>query len=160
MLPTLWPQDLIYADPLGGAQPGDLVVVRHPFRPLRLVKRLAERTPSGRLRVLGDHSDAFASQDSRGFGGLKPDALQGRVVLVRRKAPPQGLVLRTLADAAPSELRAALAEASLRLAGEADAYGCEAHLEVALSADALWLTASAGALAWLESEWLKGWLAG
>jgi len=158
MVPTLWPKDLIYADPQGGAAVGDLVVVRHPFRPIRLVKRLTERTPSGRLRVLGDTSDAFATQDSRGFGPLKPQALEGRVVLVRRKGPRQARPLSSLAEAAPDALRSSLSGDSLRLAGDPDPYGCEAHLEVALGDEALWLTASPGGLPWLRSEWLKRWL--
>ena len=102
MLPTLRPRDLIYADPDQRApRPGDLVICRHPFKPLLLVKRLAERSPSGRLRVLGDHPDCWESQDSRGFGLLRPPALEGRVVLVRRRerAPQAGLA--ALAERAP-----------------------------------------------------------
>lgn len=165
MLPTLWPRDLIYLDPEGEAAPGDLVVVRHPFRPLRLVKRLAARSAEGRLRVLGDHPEAYASQDSRGFGELAPDALEGRVVLVRRKAELAGreLALEELATRAPGTLRQALGEdgRSLRLASEVDAYGCEAHLELAYGqSGSLWLTASPGGLPWLEAGWLQGWLRG
>jgi nickel-type superoxide dismutase maturation protease len=157
MVPTLWPGDLIYADPQSEVAPGDLVVVQHPFRPLRLVKRLEARTPSGRLRVLGDHVDATATQDSRGFGPLKPAALEGRVVLARRKAPLGG-DLATLAEVAPEHLRRDLSEDSLRLAGEPDAYGCEAHLEVARGEQALWLTASPGGLPWLSAGWLRSWV--
>lgn len=158
MVPTLWPGDLIYADPQSEVAPGDLVVVQHPFRPLRLVKRLAEQTPSGRLRVLGDNPDATATQDSRGFGPLKPPACQGRVVLVRRKGPAGG-DLASLAEAAPQELSRELAGDSLRLAGEVDRYGCEAHLEVAQGEAALWLTASPGGLPWLRAAWLLDWVA-
>lgn len=160
MFPTLHPKDLIYADPEGGAELGDLVVVAHPFRPIRLVKRLAERSPSGRLQVRGDHPDAFESQDSRGFGALRPDALQGRVVLVRRKVRAVPAPFKALAEAAPKALRSALAPdgSSLRLAGAKDPRGCEAHLEVAHGSDALWLTTSSAALSWLQAPWLTAWL--
>jgi nickel-type superoxide dismutase maturation protease len=161
MLPTLRPGDLIYADPeQRDPDSGDLVVCRHPFRPLRLVKRLVERSPSGRLRVLGDHPNAWESQDSRGFGLLKPGALEGRVVLLRRRESAQGRCLRSLGDRAPGDLLRTLTATSLRLAGAQDAHGCEAHLELTLDPDGLWLTASASALPWLQATWLTDWLLG
>ncbi|MBL4845580.1 MAG: hypothetical protein JKY65_08650 [Planctomycetes bacterium] len=159
MLPTLKPGDLIYADPQEREpSPGDLVICRHPFKPLRLVKRLAERSPSGRLRVLGDHRDAWESQDSRGFGLLRPSALEGRVVLVRRRQAPPTASLAALAARAPRVLQSALCESSLRLAGALDSYGCEAHLELRPESQGLWLTASVAALPWLQAEWLTTWL--
>jgi nickel-type superoxide dismutase maturation protease len=70
---------------------GDIVVLAHPGRPaLDVVKRVVlgpgERTPEGRRLgsdewfVLGDRP--AASTDSRHFGPVAGDAIEGRVLLV------------------------------------------------------------------------------
>ena len=69
MLPTLRPGDRVLALRLFRARPGDLVVVRDPRRPDRLVvKRVAEVGPAGST-VLGDNPQA--STDSRSFGPVR-----------------------------------------------------------------------------------------
>lgn len=57
---------------------GDLVVVRDPREPERLLlKRLDRRERDGAWLVLGDNADA--STDSRAFGPVTRDAILGRV---------------------------------------------------------------------------------
>lgn len=82
MLPTLTEGQQVLVDP--GAyrrrppEPGDVVVVRHPFRSdMKLIKRVASLEPGGGLRVVGDNPEA--STDSRTLGIVAPQLLEGRV---------------------------------------------------------------------------------
>lgn len=65
---------------LRSPRPGDVVVLRDPeVRERYLVKRVAERTSSGRRAryvVLGDNPEA--SRDSRTFGPVPRSAIIGR----------------------------------------------------------------------------------
>lgn len=66
MRPALEPGDRVVAVRARRARPGDVVVVRDPRHPARLlVKRVAEKGPGG-VVVLGDNP--AASTDSRAFG--------------------------------------------------------------------------------------------
>lgn len=66
MLPTLQGGDRVLAVVRARPRPGDLVVVRDPRRPVRLlVKRVADVDLNG-ITVLGDNPGA--STDSRSFG--------------------------------------------------------------------------------------------
>lgn len=83
MEPAFADGDLVVLDP--GAfrgrppRPGEVVVARHPYRGVHLVKRVATVGADGRVRVVGDASDL--STDSRSFGALSPDRILGRVTL-------------------------------------------------------------------------------
>jgi nickel-type superoxide dismutase maturation protease len=86
MEPALSPGDwLLVRRPVrpGGAlriRPGQLVIARHPHRPdLLLVKRAARRMPGG-WWLESDNPDA-AAVDSRRFGPVPPDLVEGRVLL-------------------------------------------------------------------------------
>lgn len=57
-------------------RPGDVVVFHQPGYG-RLIKRVARIEPCGRLYVLGSGE---GSVDSRAFGPIYPDALQGVVL--------------------------------------------------------------------------------
>ncbi|MGH9282075.1 MAG: S26 family signal peptidase, partial [Acidimicrobiales bacterium] len=82
MRPTLAPGDRVVAVRAGRVRAGQLVVVRDPRRPSRLlVKRVTEAGPLG-YAVAGDN--AAASTDSRSFGPVP--AVWGRVVY--RYHPP------------------------------------------------------------------------
>lgn len=59
---------------------GDIVLVRHPYRGVHLVKRVAAKDRDGRLWVMGDADDG--STDSRSFGAISPDRLLGRATAV------------------------------------------------------------------------------
>jgi nickel-type superoxide dismutase maturation protease len=59
---------------------GDVVVVRDPRRPARLLIKRIEATAGGEgYRVLGDHPEA--STDSRAFGPVSRDQILGKVWL-------------------------------------------------------------------------------
>ncbi len=84
MLPTLEPGDRLVVLRSFAPKAGDLVAVRDPDEPSRLlVKRLIAREP-GRLTVVGDN--AASSRDSRAFGPVARRDLVGRAVY--RYHPP------------------------------------------------------------------------
>jgi len=59
-------------------QPGDIVVVRHPYQSgLWIIKRVVEVLDDGRFRLAGDNPGE--SSDSRAFGPMSPALLLGRV---------------------------------------------------------------------------------
>ena len=61
-------------------RPGRLVIARHPGRPdLLLVKRAARREPGGWW--LESDNPGAGAVDSRSFGPVPPDLIEGRVVL-------------------------------------------------------------------------------
>ena len=64
-------------------RPGDVVVLRDPVEPSRLlVKRVSVTGPDDRVVVLGDNRES--SRDSRHFGPVDVGAIVGRVVLRTR----------------------------------------------------------------------------
>lgn len=82
MYPTLRDGDVVTVHPDAYATDrpavGHLVLVHHPFKKdVRMVKRVGEVLPDGRVFVVGDCP--LESEDSRGFGALRPDAVIGRV---------------------------------------------------------------------------------
>lgn len=86
MAPTLAPGDRMVA--IGGlaGRPGDIVAVRDPRDPSRLlVKRVGAVEVDRRLHLSGD--DPSASTDSRSFGPVSPALVAGRVVW--RYWPPE-----------------------------------------------------------------------
>lgn len=81
MKPTLWPGDRVLALRHCRVAPGDLVVVRDPRHPDRLlVKRVAAVAGDGTGRVTLEGDNPGASTDSRAFGDVEPSAVVGRVV--------------------------------------------------------------------------------
>ena len=80
MRPTLEPGDFVlvneraFDDKTPAVQ--DLVLARHPFRDLLIVKRVSQ-VDDGRLSLRGDN-DA-ESMDSRGFGSVAMSQVIGRV---------------------------------------------------------------------------------
>jgi nickel-type superoxide dismutase maturation protease len=94
MLPALQPGDwlLVLRPVLAGRQlrirPGQVVIARHPGRPdLLLVKRAARREPAGWW--LESDNPGAGAVDSRRFGLVRPELVEGRVLLrywpVRRR---------------------------------------------------------------------------
>jgi nickel-type superoxide dismutase maturation protease len=84
MLPTLAPGDWLVAVPRRRIERGDVVVVRHPGRPMDLVKRVAglpgeEGLGPDRYVVVGDNP--ARSTDGRTFGAVGRDDIAGVVVL-------------------------------------------------------------------------------
>jgi len=81
MEPTLSDGDLLLVDPRAfsnrAPRPGEIIVARHPYRGVHMVKRVATVTNEGRVRVVGDNPEA--STDSRAWGALRPDRILGKV---------------------------------------------------------------------------------
>jgi nickel-type superoxide dismutase maturation protease len=78
MLPSLAPGDRLLVVKLRSPRPGDIVALRDPEEPGRmLVKRVVTVGPSG-VNVCGDNS--MASRDSRVFGPVRPEAVLGQAV--------------------------------------------------------------------------------
>jgi nickel-type superoxide dismutase maturation protease len=79
MAPTLRPGDRMLALVRFRGRPGDIVAVRDPRLPSRiLVKRVATVEADRSLRLHGDDPDA--STDSRSFGPVSATLVLGRVV--------------------------------------------------------------------------------
>jgi nickel-type superoxide dismutase maturation protease len=82
MSPLLQPGDEVLIDPRAyryqAPRPGDVVVVRHPYRTdVRLIKRVAAILEDGRCRLEGDNP--AESTDSRAFGSVSAEHIVGRV---------------------------------------------------------------------------------
>jgi inner membrane protease subunit 1 len=84
MLPTLRPGDRLLVARIGHAHEGDLVVVRDPRSPSRLVCKRVVSADARHIVVRGDNPDA--STDSRAFGPVPVEWVIGRVL--RRYYPP------------------------------------------------------------------------
>ena len=79
MRPTYRHGDWVVVLRTGRIRPGHVVAVRDPRQPERLiVKRVATRRTGG-WWLLGDDPDR--STDSRHFGPVPPELVEGRVVL-------------------------------------------------------------------------------
>jgi len=84
MMPVLAPGDRLVVVKLGAPRRGDVVALRDPQEPGRLlVKRVASVTASG-VDVRGDNPSH--SRDSRSFGPVSPSQLVGKAVY--RYFPP------------------------------------------------------------------------
>ncbi|WP_328391051.1 nickel-type superoxide dismutase maturation protease [Streptomyces sp. NBC_00400] len=87
MVPTLQPGDQLVVQYGAVVRPGDVVVLRHPFRQdLLIVKRVVRRRDGG-WWVQGDNP--FVENDSREFG-VVPDELVIARAWVRVR-PPRGI---------------------------------------------------------------------
>jgi len=83
MLPEVAPAERVLASRLaywlGRPRPGDLIVLRDPREPQRLLlKRVEKAEGAGSWSVVGDNTDA--STDSRTFGPVSKDLILGKVV--------------------------------------------------------------------------------
>jgi nickel-type superoxide dismutase maturation protease len=83
MRPTLEPGDRVLVLRFARPRAGDLVALRDPRKPERIVVKRVASVEGVALTVLGDNSDA--STDSRHFGPVSRDLVRGRVVF--RYAP-------------------------------------------------------------------------
>jgi nickel-type superoxide dismutase maturation protease len=82
MLSILKPGDEVLADPYAYRhrcpQPGEIVIARHPLHSdVHLIKRIKSVLDDGRCRLEGDNPTE--STDSRSFGLVAPEHIQGRV---------------------------------------------------------------------------------
>ncbi|MEV6125456.1 nickel-type superoxide dismutase maturation protease [Streptomyces violaceusniger] len=88
MQPTLYPGDQLVVRYGAPVRPGDVVVVRHPFRQdLLIVKRAVERREGG-WWVKGDNP--YVENDSREFGVVPDELVVARAWLRLRPRPGAG----------------------------------------------------------------------
>jgi nickel-type superoxide dismutase maturation protease len=85
MRPTLRPGDRLLVARLGHAKQGDIVVVRDPRSPSRLICKRVVSADARHIVVRGDNPDA--STDSRAFGPVPVEWVLGRVL---RRYYPRG----------------------------------------------------------------------
>lgn len=80
MMPGLAPGDFVLIDPRAyddrSPDEGEVVLIRHPYQPIEMVKRVSDVLDDG-IVVIGDNESA--STDSRAFGRIRRDQLLGRV---------------------------------------------------------------------------------
>ncbi|MCC2277661.1 MULTISPECIES: nickel-type superoxide dismutase maturation protease [Streptomyces] len=88
MVPTLNPGDQLLVQYGATVRPGDVVVLRHPFRQdLLIVKRAVERRAGG-WWVTGDNP--LVENDSREFGVVPEELVVARARLRLRRPPERG----------------------------------------------------------------------
>ncbi|WP_242705354.1 MULTISPECIES: nickel-type superoxide dismutase maturation protease [Streptomyces] len=88
MVPTLTPGDQLVVRYGAVVRPGDVVVMRHPFRQdLLIVKRAVERRAGG-WWVTGDNP--LVENDSREFGPVPDEFLVARAWVRLRRPPERG----------------------------------------------------------------------
>jgi nickel-type superoxide dismutase maturation protease len=121
MIPTLAPGDrLLVVPPHRPLRAGDLVALRDPELPARLLVKRVESVSDAGVQVRGDNDGA--SRDSRDFGAVGLDAVVGVAVYRyhprhragalagrgrggRRRAPSTGAKLPERVEQGPSRLR-------------------------------------------------------
>ncbi|MGD3105689.1 nickel-type superoxide dismutase maturation protease [Streptomyces sp. YGL11-2] len=87
MVPTLRPGDQLVVRYGAAVRPGDVIVLRHPFRQdLLIVKRAVERRDGG-WWVRGDNP--YVENDSREFGAVPDELVVARAWV--RVRPPRGV---------------------------------------------------------------------
>ncbi|MBO0655017.1 nickel-type superoxide dismutase maturation protease [Streptomyces triculaminicus] len=88
MVPTLTPGDQLVVRYGAVVRPGDVVVMRHPFRQdLLIVKRAVERRAGG-WWVTGDNP--LVENDSREFGPVPDEFVVARAWVRLRRPPERG----------------------------------------------------------------------
>lgn len=88
MQPTLYPGDQLVVRYGAPVRPGDVVVLRHPFRQdLLIVKRAVERREGG-WWVMGDNP--YVENDSREFGVVPDELVIARAWVRLRPLPGAG----------------------------------------------------------------------
>ncbi len=81
MVPTLMPGDEVAVDAKAKIFPGDIVVIRHPYKKdIVLIKRVVRIEPDGKLFLASDNPDG--STDSRAFGAVSLEYKKGKAVAV------------------------------------------------------------------------------
>lgn len=80
MLPTLKDGDKVLVKPGSHFEVGDIVLANHPYKKMRVIKRISEIS-DGRVSLVGDNPDE--STDSRTFGEVSSNDILGRVIAKR-----------------------------------------------------------------------------
>ncbi|MEO1429566.1 MAG: nickel-type superoxide dismutase maturation protease [Cyanobacteria bacterium J06633_8] len=81
MLPELQPGEEILYNPKAYRrklpQVGDIVVARHPYQPIQIIKRVAVVLADGSCFLIGDNTSS--STDSRSYGPIPLNKILGKV---------------------------------------------------------------------------------
>jgi inner membrane protease subunit 1 len=79
MSPTLRDGEVVLVDRKAKAEPGDIVVAKHPIeRASEIVKRVQQINEHGHYFLVGDNLED--SNDSRHFGAVTSEYIKGKVV--------------------------------------------------------------------------------
>ena len=79
MLPTLKDGDAVMIIATKSIEPGDVVLADHPYKSsVKILKRVSEIDGEGRYSLTGDNP--AESTDSRAFGSLSLECIQGKAV--------------------------------------------------------------------------------
>ncbi len=79
MSPTIEDGEIVLYDPRAEVNVGDIVMTPHPYmQSVKIVKRIREIHPDGGVVLVGDNPNE--STDSRTFGTISIDSVQGRIV--------------------------------------------------------------------------------
>lgn len=82
MEPTFYEGERVFASALicrvKNPRQGDVVILSHPFRNIRIIKRIKEVSPDDRYLVASDNS--LEGEDSRAFGAIKREQIIGKVL--------------------------------------------------------------------------------
>jgi nickel-type superoxide dismutase maturation protease len=79
MLPTLKDGDAVMIVSTGSVGPGDIVLANHPYKSsVKILKRVSRIDGKGRYSLAGDNQGE--STDSRAFGSLSIECIQGKAV--------------------------------------------------------------------------------
>lgn len=95
MTPTLADGEFVLVDTSVRPRAGELALAVHPHTGRLVVKRIAEELDAGWVAVTSDNP---AGTDSRSWGPLSPDRVQGRVSLILDR--PMAPLSRPPADVA------------------------------------------------------------
>ena len=57
--------------------PNDIVLFSHPYKRMKLVKRISHITDEGKYFMVGDNPDLLSSEDSHNFGPIAREKIIG-----------------------------------------------------------------------------------
>tara|TARA_B100000405_G_scaffold157236_1_gene109881 strand:- start:1152 stop:1409 length:258 start_codon:yes stop_codon:yes gene_type:complete len=63
--------------------PHDIVLFSHPYKRMKLVKRISHITDEGKFFMVGDNPDILSSEDSHNFGPIAKEKIIG--ILIKHK---------------------------------------------------------------------------
>ena len=83
MAPCLNAGDVVVVQKHKNIEPGDVIVLRHPFQSTHMIKRVHAIDVQGRYDVRGDNP--AESTDSRSFGAVSSDLIVGVVTSMSKR---------------------------------------------------------------------------
>ena len=79
MSPTLADGQKVYFSTIEERSPlpNDIVLFSHPYKRMKLVKRISHITDEGKYFMVGDNPDLLSSEDSHNFGPIAREKIIG-----------------------------------------------------------------------------------